>query len=52
MNRLRSGIATRSGALHARGIVVNISDSIYVHDRRTLQGRIFLTPGLHALFGG
>ena len=42
-------------AVHARitrtSNVINVSDSFVVHDRRTLQCRIFLTPGPHALFG-
>jgi hypothetical protein len=50
--RNRSGMPTRSRAHHADDIVINVSDSFCVHDRSTLQCRIFLTPGLHALFGG
>src|SRR5687767_15416635 len=48
----RSGMPTRSRAHHANDIVINVSDSFCVHCRSTLQCRIFLTPGLHALFGG
>src|SRR5262245_37804322 len=48
----RSGMPTRSRAHHAIGIAINISDSFYVHHPSTLQYRIFLTPGPHALCGG
>src|SRR5688572_21157878 len=48
----RSGMPTRSRMHHAGGIAINVSDSFSVHHRSTLQCRIFLTPGLHALFGG
>jgi hypothetical protein len=50
--RHRDALARTSRALHARGIAINISDSAYVHDRCALEGRICLTPGPHALFGG